>query len=218
MPMRRGKSYGQISRFAQAVLHDDCQEGPEQGRVSHVDAPSIPIADTLATLGVAGSAFALPSETRDDLPDGSASRDMITSKAEKRSTAAFVPGTNAKTTMPPLDEAIIVECRDFQPGGIGFHGRGHQPGRGRYGYAVIKALEAVLDAADNNGARWPARCPRLPAFCITSEILPMAPCMATASAHCFSVKSTAWCRTTLCKSACMICSPSHRCDFRQPKQ
>src|SRR5258708_30252464 len=38
---------------------------------------------SLAALGVAGSALALPSETREELPDGAASRDMVTAKADE---------------------------------------------------------------------------------------------------------------------------------------
>jgi hypothetical protein len=107
---------------------------------------------TLATLGAAGSAFALPSEARDDLPDGSASRDMVTTKAEEainRGLSYLARMQNGDGTFGRSNYRWNVAVSSLA--GLAFMAGGHQPSRGQYGYVVSKALGAVLDAADNIG-------------------------------------------------------------------
>jgi len=108
---------------------------------------------SLAALGVAGSALALPSETREELPDGAASRDMLTAKADEainRGLAYLCRMQNNDGTFGLSNYRWNVAVTSLA--GLALMAGGHQPGRGRYGKVVTKALEAVLDAADNNGA------------------------------------------------------------------
>src|ERR1700687_243494 len=108
---------------------------------------------SLAALGVAGSPLALPSEAREELPDGAASRDMVTAKADEainHGLAYLCRMQNNDGTFGHSNYRWNVAVTSLA--GLALMAGGHQPGRGRYGKVVTKALEAVLDAADNNGA------------------------------------------------------------------
>jgi hypothetical protein len=101
----------------------------------------------LAMLGAAGSAFALPSETRENaIPDGSASKEMITPDAD----AAIARGLvylcrqqnkeDGSFGVQPYKGNVAITSL----AALAFMAGGHQPGRGAYGSVVTRALEAVL--------------------------------------------------------------------------
>jgi hypothetical protein len=109
---------------------------------------------TAGLLGVAGTAFALPNEAREGLPDGSASRGMITDETNqaidrgleylKRQQAAN--GTFGTNGYRGNVAVTALAALAFMAGG-------HQPGRGAYGRVVTDALKYVLGQA--NDRRYP---------------------------------------------------------------
>ncbi len=112
----------------------------------------------LAMLGAAGSAFALPSETRENaIPDGSASKDMITPEAD----AAIARGLAFLYAHQAQDGSFGV--RPYQGNvaitslaALAFMAGGHQPGRGAYGSVVTRALEAILACGERSNvhSKW----------------------------------------------------------------
>jgi hypothetical protein len=101
----------------------------------------------LAMLGAAGSAFALPTETRENaIPDGSASKDMITPEADRaieRGLAylANVQAQDGSFGVRPYEGNIAITSL----GALAFMAGGHQPGRGLYGSNIARALKRVID-------------------------------------------------------------------------
>src|SRR5437764_10026920 len=105
---------------------------------------------SLAVLGTAGSALAVPADDggaggRDALPDGSASRGMITPEADRaiERGLAFLAarrhrdgsfGTNGYTGNTAVTSLAAMA----------FMAGGHQPNRGAYGRIVTDALRYVL--------------------------------------------------------------------------
>jgi hypothetical protein len=103
------------------------------------------LTQSLALLGTTGTALALPNEARESIPDGSASKGMITPAAEtaidrglaflrnqQGPTGGF--GTNAYRGNVAVTSLAA----------LAFMAGGHQPGRGAYGRAVTDALRFVL--------------------------------------------------------------------------
>src|SRR5207244_2616555 len=150
--------HGQIWRFAQAVLRDDCRERTTQGRTMRIEMEGLPmltrrqfvLRSSSAFLTLASAARAAHAADRETLPDGSAAKDMITPAAQQ----AIDQGL-----------AFLSKCQHFD-GSFGtgpYNGNvaiaslaslammagGHQPDRGIYGSVVSKALRYVLD--QNNG-------------------------------------------------------------------
>jgi hypothetical protein len=111
----------------------------------------------LAVLGAAGTAVAGPADGRgtdgrDALPDGSASRGMITPEADRaiERGLAFLAarrhgdgsfGTNAYTGNTAITSL----------GAMAFMAAGHQPNRGLYGRIVTDALRYVLSKENPDG-------------------------------------------------------------------
>jgi Squalene-hopene cyclase C-terminal domain/Prenyltransferase and squalene oxidase repeat len=113
--------------------------------------------DFLLKTGAAMSGFPLAvhqlgGADRDKLPDGSASKDMITPEAQRaidkglgylasRQNGDGTFGNSANHS----NVAITSLC------GLGFMAGGHQPGRGIYGEVVTRALRYVISCDDQNG-------------------------------------------------------------------
>jgi hypothetical protein len=111
---------------------------------------------TLALLGATGTAFALPSETRDSVPDGTASKGMITLEAEKaisRGLAYLASLTRQPNGAYFGTNAYSGNTAVTSLAGLAFMAAGHHPGRGAYGPIVTRALEDVL----GHGERSPGR-------------------------------------------------------------
>src|SRR5216684_5593502 len=108
------------------------------------------VQSSATVLGLGVGARGLSGGDRDNLPDGSASKDMITGETQRA-----------------IDQGLAYlgrhQHQDGSFGSIQYHGNvaitslaalammagGHQPGRGAYGDVVTKALRYVLD--QNNG-------------------------------------------------------------------
>jgi len=113
----------------------------------------------LAMLGAAGSAFALPSETRESaIPDGSASKDMITPEAD----AAIASGLAYLCSQQSKEDGSFGlahykgNVAITSLAALAFMAGGHQPGRGVYGRVLTRALEAVLACGErsNEHSKW----------------------------------------------------------------
>jgi prenyltransferase/squalene oxidase-like repeat protein len=102
----------------------------------------------LATLGLAGTALAFPNEAGDDaVPDGSASRGMITPDVERaiESGLAFLKNEQHAdggfgTGIYRAGNVAITSLA-----GLAMMSGGHQPGRGAYGSVVTEALKFVMN-------------------------------------------------------------------------
>jgi hypothetical protein len=104
----------------------------------------------LAVLGLTGTALGFPSDTQEGaVPDGSASRGMVTPEAEQaiekglgylRSQQA---GSGAFGTNAYRGNVAVTSLS-----GLAFMAGGHQPGRGAYGKVVTDALRYVLSQED----------------------------------------------------------------------
>jgi hypothetical protein len=110
----------------------------------------------LAMLGAAGSAFALPSEARENaIPDGSASKDMINSDADAAiaSGLAFLAANKwpdgSFGSKPSYQGNVAITSL----AALAFMAGGHQPGRGVYGNVVTRALEAVLTCGERSNRK-----------------------------------------------------------------
>jgi hypothetical protein len=109
----------------------------------------------LAMLGAAGSAFAIPSETRETaIPDGSASKDMITAEADAAIARglAYLYGKqcdDGSFGSKPYEGNVAITSL----AGLAFMAGGHQPGRGVYGTAVTRALNAVITCGERSNRR-----------------------------------------------------------------
>jgi hypothetical protein len=109
------------------------------------------LAQGLGVLGLTGTALALPSETRESIPDGSASKGMITPEAEQAidkglrflESAQRQLGTGELGTNAYRGNVAVTSL-----GALAFMAGGHQPGRGTYGHAVTDALRFVLGTED----------------------------------------------------------------------
>lgn len=112
-------------------------------------------------LGVAGTALALPSDTRDarpELPDGTASRDMITPHADDaiaKGLAYLARMQNGDGTFGRSNYRWNVAVTSLA--GLAFMAGGHQPGRGKYGQTVARALRAVIDTSSQTGGGFPGQ-------------------------------------------------------------
>jgi hypothetical protein len=112
----------------------------------------------LATLGTAGTCFALPGDGRDgdggreNIPDGSASKGMITPRTDRAIEAGLSYlnarrhgngsfGTNGYTGNVAVTSLAAMA----------FMAAGHQPNRGPYGKVITKALEFVMDQENRDG-------------------------------------------------------------------
>jgi hypothetical protein len=107
---------------------------------------------SLAVLGVAGTALAVPSDTREELPDGSASRGMVTPRADEviaRGLAFLAANQNQDGSFGTGMYYGNVAVTSLA--GLAFLAGGHHPGRGPYGAVVTRTLEAVLGMADRSG-------------------------------------------------------------------
>jgi hypothetical protein len=107
----------------------------------------------LTLLGTAGTALALPGETNDTIPDGSASRGMVTADAEQSierglSYLRSQQGTNGSFGTGAYRGNVAVVSLS----GLAFMAGGHQPGRGAHGRVVTDALRFVLSQENRGGA------------------------------------------------------------------
>src|SRR5262249_14272004 len=98
-----------------------------------------------ALLGTAGTALALPAETNEPIPDGSASRGMVTADGEEAierglSYLRSQQGTNGSFGTGAYRGNVAVVSLS----GLAFMAGGHQPGRGAHGRVVTDALRFVL--------------------------------------------------------------------------
>jgi len=101
---------------------------------------------SLALLGATGTAFALPSETRDSVPDGTASKGMITPEADAAIARGLQYLSNNQNrgdgsfgTLGYAGNTAVTSLA-----GLAFMAAGHHPGRGAYGPVVTRALENVI--------------------------------------------------------------------------
>jgi hypothetical protein len=103
----------------------------------------------LGLLGTAGTALALPNDARDTIPDGSASKGMITAETEQaierglRFLASVQARDGSFGTMQYRGNVAVTSLA-----GLAFMAGGHQPGRGPYGRVVTDALRCVLGYED----------------------------------------------------------------------
>jgi hypothetical protein len=108
----------------------------------------------LGVLGLTGSALALPGETRDSIPDGSASKGMITSEAEQAIDKGLRYLANAQREIGTGEfgtHAYKGNVAVTSLAGLAFMAGGHQPGRGAYGRVVTDALKFVLSTEGRGG-------------------------------------------------------------------
>jgi hypothetical protein len=107
---------------------------------------------TAAVFGLAAGAYRLGGQERDNLPDGGASKDMITPAAQR----AINDGLAYLSRQQQQDGSF----GSFQhPGNVAITSLaalammagGHQPGRGSYGEVVTRALRYVIDQDDGTG-------------------------------------------------------------------
>jgi hypothetical protein len=113
----------------------------------------------LALLGTAGTCFAFPGDNeggaRDEpeaLPDGSASKGMITRQTDQaieRGLAYLARTRNADWSFGTNAYRGNVAVTSL--GGIAFMAGGHQPNRGPYGRLVTEALRFVLSQENRDG-------------------------------------------------------------------
>src|SRR5262245_21578691 len=87
----------------------------------------------LGALGMAGTALALPNETRDSIPDGSASKGMITADAEQ----AIDHGLRFLASQQAISNSGEFGTNAYKGNvaitslaALAFMAGGHQPGRG----------------------------------------------------------------------------------------
>ncbi len=106
------------------------------------------LTQSLALLGAAGTALAVPNETRDALPDGSASKGMINGGAEQAidKGLAFLKSVQSGGAFGTGSYRGNVAITSLA--GLAFMSGGHQPGRGPYGKAVTDAVKYVLNTED----------------------------------------------------------------------
>ncbi len=107
----------------------------------------------LAVLGATGTAFALPSETRDSVPDGTASKGMITPEADR----AISRGLTYLASRPRQENGAYFGTAAYSGNtavtslaGLAFMAGGHHPGRGAYGPVITRALEDVVGHAERS--------------------------------------------------------------------
>lgn len=107
----------------------------------------------LSVLGTAGTALALPGEAgREGMPDGSASRGMITretDEAVRRGLEFLANNQHADGSYGTGTYSNNVAVTSLA--GLAFMAGGHFPGRGRYGKNVTRALEFVLAQGERRG-------------------------------------------------------------------
>src|SRR5262249_4602109 len=105
-----------------------------------------------ALLGTAGTALALPAETNEPIPDGSASRGMVTADAEQAierglSYLRSQQGSNGSFGTGAYRGNVAVVSLSA----LAFMAGGHQPGRGGHGRVVTEALRFVLSQENRVG-------------------------------------------------------------------
>jgi hypothetical protein len=98
-----------------------------------------------AALGLAAGAPRATAQPRDPLPDGHAAKDMITPDAQK----AIERGLRYLVDSQEVDGKFGTgqyrgNVAITSLGGLALMAGGHQPGRGQYGRAVVKAVQYVL--------------------------------------------------------------------------
>jgi hypothetical protein len=99
-----------------------------------------------AAVGLGGAGVVLGALDQERLPDGSQSRGMITGEAQRAIDGGLahlesqqLPDGSFGTSVHKGNVAITSLC------GLAFMAGGHQPGRGRYGHVVTKALEFLVN-------------------------------------------------------------------------
>jgi hypothetical protein len=100
-------------------------------------------------LGMGGAAWALNADLPEGVPDGSASKGMITTQAEQtieKGLAYLSSRRLANGSFGTNQYAGNVAVTSLAA--LAFMAAGHQPGRGAYGKIVSDALEAVLRQED----------------------------------------------------------------------
>jgi hypothetical protein len=111
----------------------------------------------LSMLGAAGTALALPGkEDRETLPDGSASRGMITPETEtaiERGLAYLARSQDREGAFGTGHYQNNVAVTSLAA--MAFMAGGHLPGRGSFGRVVTRALEFVLAQGDQRGTTSP---------------------------------------------------------------
>src|SRR5262249_22984383 len=105
---------------------------------------------SLLLLGAAGTTLAAPGDTQDSLPDGSASRGMITSDTEQAIEHGLAYLRSQQTdgwfgTGPYRGNVAVTSLA-----ALAFMAGGNQVGRGPYGRNVTEALKYVLAQEDRN--------------------------------------------------------------------
>jgi hypothetical protein len=109
----------------------------------------------LALLGLGGSAIAFPADgpRTDDgqLPDGSASKGMITPEAERAIGAglAYLKGQQHRDGSFGTGTYQAGNVAITSLAGLAMMAGGHQPGRGPYGDVVTRALQFVMSQESN---------------------------------------------------------------------
>jgi prenyltransferase beta subunit len=110
----------------------------------------------LALLGTAGTSFALPGDgpgsDEETLPDGSASKDMVTKatdEAIERGLKFLAARQHPDGSFGTGGYAGNVAVTSLAA--MAFMAGGHQPNRNQYGQAVTKALTAVLAQENRSG-------------------------------------------------------------------
>lgn len=102
----------------------------------------------LSSLGVAGLALGYPNDPAEALPDGSASKDMITPEAERaiEDGLAFLRGQQHRDGGFGSGAAYqFGNVAITSLAGLAMMAGGHQPGRGPYGQVVTDALRFVMN-------------------------------------------------------------------------
>ncbi len=97
-------------------------------------------------LGIALGGLALPGRSGEPAPDGSQSRGMITRAAQEAidmGLAYLAREQHADGSFGTMQHRGNVAITSLA--GLAFMSGGHQPGRGKYGQVVKRALEFVLD-------------------------------------------------------------------------
>ena len=151
-------------------------------------------------LGASGVALALPGDNpkggdgRESLPDGSASKDMITPRTDQaieRGLAFLNAARRGRVPGSFGTGAYTGNVAVTSLAALAFMAAGNQPNRGPYGRIVLDALRFVLARRTSGPAA-------IPVSCTTPWIRRTAPCTATASVRSFSPKCPAWSTTAPC--------------------
>src|SRR5262245_28538287 len=108
------------------------------------------LTQSLALLGATGTALAFPEDVREGaIPDGSASRGMITQETEQAIAKGLTYLRSQQSSTGAFGmNAYRGNVAVSSLGGLAFMAGGHQPGRGEHGKVVTDALKYVLSQED----------------------------------------------------------------------